>query len=691
MYVMKTMINPLQWKWIIYWKDILAIFFVFVIPNWAVAQNQDIYHLKSNQHVRVAIKSKQILDSIKQYKYTDPVLAIQYAESLIILTAHEPKRQIEYAKAIYWYGWLVSRKRPGFYSLQFLEDDLKIATIIFQKQKMWLWLAKSFHLQADAFLGQLNKEHRNPSAEEEAKIYLRKAQESLDKIEFKDKERFRIQTDIYYSQAILKHRIGSTPGEIAPYFDRCLALYQEVKDTASQAKIFLDQMKYVPSDSALHLQQQAAAIYNDLGYELDEAQSYLNLLDYSLVQYRTSKDSLLFQTARQAVDNYMTTLTAPEIECDIFIREAEMIKLQAKQSNDNYELYETAFYTYQAAYHLGMESHSLDCAKIAAQEMTEICHLVKKCESASKELSTGSFKEFERLITMNRQDSRELNRFRLSEARTISQKRTQIFILLLIILCISAISFFLVRRQFQTVALTTEKNKRLTMQRIVQKSRLDKHFLTNALNNIQGLINLNKKAAANKYVANLGNYIDSVLTLKEGESVSLEMDFHLNQLFMRLNKLAFPNKVSYEIHKSESDLELNSINIPPLIAQPDIENAIKHGLRNKNTLGTVKLSLKKHLNQNRLTYIIEDDGVGRKLSEEINQQKGKRNRESMGVKIVEKTLHALNEQNKVPLGQEINHPAGAYRVVEDLIDENNVGIGTKVYITFPFTTKETKQ
>lgn len=687
MYVMKTMINPLQWKKIVYWKGILAIIYVFVLNHGAAAQHQDVHFLKSSQIARIATESKQIIDSINQYKYTDPVLASQYTESLILLTANEPNRQIEYAKAIYWYSWLASRKRPGFFSLQFLEDDLKIATTIFKKRKMWLWLAKSFHLQADAFLGQLSKENRNRNAQEEATEYLNKAQENLDKVRQDDKDRFGIQTDIYYSQAVLKHRTDSTSKEIGSYFDRCLASYRELQDSASQAKIFLDQMEYVPIDSAFLLQQRAAAIYKKLGHDLDEAQSYLNLLDHSLDEYRSSKDSSLFQIAKQAIDNYMTTLVAPDIECEIFIRKAEMIKLQAKEANDNYQLYETAFYTYQAAYHLGMKSHSFDCAKTAAQEMTQICHRIKKCEMASRELSSGSFKEFERLITMNRQDTRELNRFQLSEARTIIQKRTQIFILLATIIFISVISVFLVRRQFQTVALTTEKNKRLTMQRIVQKSRLDKHFLTNALNNIQGLINLNKKTAANQYVANLGKYIDSVLTLKEGESVSLEKDVQLNQLFMGLNKLAFPNKVSYEIYKSEADLELNSIDVPPLIAQPDIENAIKHGLRNKNALGTVKLSLKKHLNQNRLTYIIEDDGVGRKLSEEINRQKGKRNRESMGVKIVESTLRALNEQNKVPPGQEINHPAGAYRVVEDLVDENNAGIGTKIYITFPFTTK----
>ena len=241
--------------------------------------------------------------------------------------------------------------------------------------------------------------------------------------------------------------------------------------------------------------------------------------------------------------------------------------------------------------------------------------------------------------------------------------------------------------QSHQLALAEERNHRLVMQDIVRKFRLDKHFISNALNNMQGLIHVNKVEVADQYIVKLGNYISEVLSISDGQLISLQKDIELNELFMGLNQSAFPNKISFSPIEVDPSLDINNIEITPLIAQPDIENAIKHGLRNRDSLGKLSVAIKKTQKQ-QLTYVIEDNGVGRKISQEINRQKGIRTRPSMGGRIVENAIETLNQQHSVPPGEAETHPLGAYRKVEDIVDEADNCLGTRVCITIPYTLKE---
>ena len=107
-----------------------------------------------------------------------------------------------------------------------------------------------------------------------------------------------------------------------------------------------------------------------------------------------------------------------------------------------------------------------------------------------------------------------------------------------------------------------------------------------------------------------------------------------------------------------------------ILIQPFVENAIKHGLMNKETKG--KLSIKISKNQGFLICSIKDNGVGRKKAAEI-REKGKPEHRSLGIAITDERLRILNAQRKNKI--HIN--------IHDLEDKSNRDSGTHVEIRIP--------
>jgi sensor histidine kinase YesM len=101
--------------------------------------------------------------------------------------------------------------------------------------------------------------------------------------------------------------------------------------------------------------------------------------------------------------------------------------------------------------------------------------------------------------------------------------------------------------------------------------------------------------------------------------------------------MRFRNKLSIEIINNVSD---NDIMLPPMLIQPLIENAIEHGVRNKNEPGFIKVEFNK--NEDILSVDVVDNGAGRQYAKSINNA-GLHN--GVGLKILSQRLKLLNEMN----------------------------------------------
>ena len=149
-----------------------------------------------------------------------------------------------------------------------------------------------------------------------------------------------------------------------------------------------------------------------------------------------------------------------------------------------------------------------------------------------------------------------------------------------------------------------EQQKNITKLKLNSiRSQLNPHFLFNALSGIQNLMNKNEIDNANKYLSKFARLTRNVLDDKE--LISLSQEKTLLDDYLQMEQLRFGFK--YEINCAE-DLDLDNIEIPSMLLQPFVENAVKHGISQKATDGKITITFVKQTND--LVLAVTDNGNG---------------------------------------------------------------------------------
>jgi signal transduction histidine kinase len=152
------------------------------------------------------------------------------------------------------------------------------------------------------------------------------------------------------------------------------------------------------------------------------------------------------------------------------------------------------------------------------------------------------------------------------------------------------------------------------------RSQMNPHFIFNALNTIQSYIYTNNKDKASNYMGKFSDLIRRILDYSGKEKISLAKEIEMLQLYIDLEMLRFENSLKSHIHVDEA-LNTESIFIPPMLIQPFVENAIKHGLLHKPDDRLLELRFEPDAKSKYLLISIEDNGIGRAKSREINLAK----------------------------------------------------------------------
>jgi ligand-binding sensor domain-containing protein len=227
----------------------------------------------------------------------------------------------------------------------------------------------------------------------------------------------------------------------------------------------------------------------------------------------------------------------------------------------------------------------------------------------------------------------------------------------------------------------TAINKQIAEIRMVAlRGQMNPHFIFNSLNSIQHFISIREKDEALNYLSKFSKLIRKILENSRENTVSISNEIQLLELYIQLEQLRFSNKFEYHISIDEK-IDMENTLIPPLLIQPYIENAILHGLINKNDKGDLWLSLER--NNGSLICKIEDNGIGRARSQEIEQGKVSRHK-SLGIKVTEERIAGLSEL--LDYNMEV--------VIDDLFEINQTSegapqpAGTRVTISIPIKEEE---
>jgi sensor histidine kinase YesM len=199
------------------------------------------------------------------------------------------------------------------------------------------------------------------------------------------------------------------------------------------------------------------------------------------------------------------------------------------------------------------------------------------------------------------------------------------------------------------------------------RAQMNPHFIFNCLNSIKLYTLENDSQTASEYLTKFSQLIRLVLENSRSEKISLQKEIETLMLYIDLEAMRFKEKVKYKINL-DPEIDSNYIEIPPLLIQPYVENAIWHGLMHKPEGGNVIINIAQPTEYMIVIEII-DDGVGREKALEYKSKTATRQK-SFGMKMTSERLEAINHiyQNKTNVK------------IIDLKDENNVGIGTKVII-----------
>ena len=175
------------------------------------------------------------------------------------------------------------------------------------------------------------------------------------------------------------------------------------------------------------------------------------------------------------------------------------------------------------------------------------------------------------------------------------------------------------------------------------RSQMNPHFIFNALNSVNSFIATNDERTANKYLSDFSQLMRSVLENSEEDFIPLEKEIELLELYTKLEHFRFKDKFEYNI-KVDENVNINEFQIPPMLLQPYIENAVWHGLRYKTEKGKLDINIVQKT-KDEIAITIIDDGVGRVKSKALkteNQQK----QNSKGMGNIKKRVSILNEMYK---------------------------------------------
>lgn len=177
------------------------------------------------------------------------------------------------------------------------------------------------------------------------------------------------------------------------------------------------------------------------------------------------------------------------------------------------------------------------------------------------------------------------------------------------------------------------------------RSQMNPHFIFNCMNSIKSLIQQKNEDKAIKYLTTFSKLIRTIFQNSDKREITLFEEIETCKLYTQLESMRFGNKFNYHF-KVDETIDLKSVQVPALIIQPFIENAIWHGIMPKEDGGTVTISVEKK--ENNISCTINDDGIGREVSKQ-NKFKGEPStHQSKGIHLTQSRLdldNALNKRN----------------------------------------------
>lgn len=239
---------------------------------------------------------------------------------------------------------------------------------------------------------------------------------------------------------------------------------------------------------------------------------------------------------------------------------------------------------------------------------------------------------------------------------------------IIILLLIFTLRFRSIKRKSKAKQekISMEKDLLILEQKAL-RLQMNPHFIFHTLNSIQALIATKEEEVAREYLSKFSRLMRQILENSRQNEISLDAEIETLENYLAIEKFVNEDSFEYEFSIPE-DIEREFIKIPPMIIQPFIENSIIHGINHLEAkMGKIKIEFRDL--QDVLECSIEDNGVGRKKSAQINKTSN-RLHQSTALAVTSERLEFLSSGKSCI-------------EIQDLIDEKGNSRGTKLVLRIP--------
>lgn len=296
---------------------------------------------------------------------------------------------------------------------------------------------------------------------------------------------------------------------------------------------------------------------------------------------------------------------------------------------------------------------------LALKMSKDLNEKVQELENLKKELDVTTETFSTKIDNLEKKRAEEIQR------EELKAQRTQIIMWSLLgLLIVVAIATVLISK---SAAQKRKANQLLALKSL--RSQMNPHFIFNSLNSVNSFIAMNDERSANKYLSEFSRLMRGVMENSKHDFVPLTSEMDILKMYLNLEHLRFQDKFDFKF-KVDPSLDADGVEIPPMLIQPYIENAIWHGLRYKDVKGNLSVEFIKR--NNSILAIIEDDGIGRDKSMAL-KTKNQKQTISTAMKNIEGRLTILNQLHKTNLDVS----------VIDLMKDGEP-CGTRVEIKIPY-------
>ncbi len=294
----------------------------------------------------------------------------------------------------------------------------------------------------------------------------------------------------------------------------------------------------------------------------------------------------------------------------------------------------------------------------------------RKYQAINDSISNNEFlKKVTRLEIQNEYDRKqeaaefEHRQELLIRENRIKQQNLYVKGLIILLVLLVVISLFYIHN-----ARLRARYARIDLEQRLLRAQMNPHFIFNSLCAVQDLILAGQPEKANTFLVKIASLMRNILENSREEFIPLEKEIETLKLYLDVQQLRFETEFEYKFN-IDSPIDTENIAVPPMLAQPCLENSVEHGLLPGKNGGKIEVSYK--LENELLKLEVTDNGVGRGKAPGEKGQGIKK--QSISTMLIQERLDFFRKKLK---SRNISYQ------IKDLYEESQPS-GTKVIIVMP--------